>query len=606
MKRALIVLLIVLVVLPATSAFGDEPRREDIGDLIVLHLYGSYREMGRQQAELLGPNLRDVYEYQLADYRRLVSEAGLGGFLFNGIYMPIYNGLATVREDSGLHEEMAGMASVLGVPPRNVMRALLSLAAGSTVFAATRSATADGQALIGRNVDWGDAFTRRRPVVSIYHPDGDDLDYIFVGWPLVGLPTVGVNEAGLAISLNFFVSEPQVSLFFPSWPHRRALQKARTVEEAIKIIATPRRRGISAFLVLADASGEIAMVECTPNKYTVFRPECEAPGGGTPEGDWFAQANHARTAEMIPFDRYRHPDSFSRRAAMENAVQRHLGNLTPEIAVEILRDRSGERFANASTVANLNVLNSAVVHPASKTLWHSTTMQPHASFGSFVPFTLDSNADQPTFTAAEALASGALDAEAEEIRATRDVLELHRTGKFQEAREAWDAVLSKELATLNPRRLALGSAVTRDTLGDNEGAYAALEPAVDPEAPFDVRGIALVSRGILADRLGRRESAKEHYEEALKHFAAQPEFTAFAHSEQIAKDGLKRPQGKTPLPIGRGIRACRNNVTRMRRSFQILAGALFNDITIYQLTKSGLALQATVKGTKYWKDDDLN
>lgn len=29
-------------------------------------------------------------------------------------------------------------------------------------------------------------------------------------------------------------------------------------------------------------------------------------------------------------------------------------------------------------------------------------------------------------------------------------------------------------------------------------------------------------------------------------------------------------------------------------------------ITIYQLTKTGLALQATVKGTKYWKDGDLN
>ena len=34
--------------------------------------------------------------------------------------------------------------------------------------------------------------------------------------------------------------------------------------------------------------------------------------------------------------------------------------------------------------------------------------------------------------------------------------------------------------------------------------------------------------------------------------------------------------------------------------------AMFSDITIYQLTESGLALQATVQGTKYWKDDDLN
>lgn len=33
---------------------------------------------------------------------------------------------------------------------------------------------------------------------------------------------------------------------------------------------------------------------------------------------------------------------------------------------------------------------------------------------------------------------------------------------------------------------------------------------------------------------------------------------------------------------------------------------LLDGITIYQLTQSGLALQATVKGTRYWQDDDLN
>lgn len=33
---------------------------------------------------------------------------------------------------------------------------------------------------------------------------------------------------------------------------------------------------------------------------------------------------------------------------------------------------------------------------------------------------------------------------------------------------------------------------------------------------------------------------------------------------------------------------------------------LVDNITIYQLTEAGLALQATIKGTKYWKDDALN
>jgi lipid-binding SYLF domain-containing protein len=31
-----------------------------------------------------------------------------------------------------------------------------------------------------------------------------------------------------------------------------------------------------------------------------------------------------------------------------------------------------------------------------------------------------------------------------------------------------------------------------------------------------------------------------------------------------------------------------------------------DNMTIYQLTETGLALQATVKGTKYWKDEALN
>ena len=33
---------------------------------------------------------------------------------------------------------------------------------------------------------------------------------------------------------------------------------------------------------------------------------------------------------------------------------------------------------------------------------------------------------------------------------------------------------------------------------------------------------------------------------------------------------------------------------------------LLDGVTIYQMTESGLALQATIKGTKYWKDTELN
>jgi len=36
------------------------------------------------------------------------------------------------------------------------------------------------------------------------------------------------------------------------------------------------------------------------------------------------------------------------------------------------------------------------------------------------------------------------------------------------------------------------------------------------------------------------------------------------------------------------------------------AGTIVNGVSIYQMTENGLALQATLQGTKYWPDDGLN
>jgi len=73
--------------------------------------------MGRQEAELLGPELRRVYEYQIADYNRLVDKAGLPGRLLNSTLFPLYSSLGQLGDDSSFRDEIAGMASGLGVPP---------------------------------------------------------------------------------------------------------------------------------------------------------------------------------------------------------------------------------------------------------------------------------------------------------------------------------------------------------------------------------------------------------------------------------------------------------------------------------------------------------
>jgi hypothetical protein len=423
-----------------------------------------------------------------------------------------------------------------------VLRAQFGLVAASTVFAATRSATADGGPLLGRNADWGDAGGLRRPLVSHYAPTNGDLRFLSARWPLNSLPVIGLNEAGFALSFNFFETEPLVTVMRPSWPHRRALQQARTVEDGIRIFRESSRLGISCFMVMMDAAGDLAMVECRPaSGCAVFRPE----------GDWFAQANHARTPEMQPHDLFRHPDSYSRLSGMEAAVSRHLGQLTPTTAAEILRDRTGHRYANASSVGNLFVLNAAVVQPAKGLLWHSTSIQPYAPFGAYHAFraTGEPAADVPELPADPGFASGAFAREAQAVATARRAIAFQQTGKPAAARALWDALADQDPALLDPARLALGRATTLYAMGETEAAFDALAPAVAPDAPYEVRVQGLVQRGLLRDALGRRDEAAALYKDAIALIDSQPGYSAFAELRTRAEAGLAERQSARELPI---------------------------------------------------------
>jgi hypothetical protein len=543
MARSLTILALLAALLLTrleARAQAGEPHREDHGDLIVLHVYGSYEEMGRQQAELLGPVLRRVYEAQHDEFERGLAQAGTLAAIQSRLLFPGWAWIGPSYEESGFHDEINGMAAGLGVAPADVLRALFALSgAGSTVFVATRSATADGKALIGRNVDWNDADGARRPIVVDVHPDNGDLAHLFVGWPLVGLPTVGLNEAGLAISLNFFVADSQVGMLLPQWPHRRILQKAKNVAEAIEVAQGVRLRGIAGYLALADASGDIALLECLPERCSVFRPR----------EDWFGHSNHARTPEMIPHDRYRSPDSFARRAGMEKAVLPYLGKLTPQLAAGILRDRGGARYANESTVGNLIALNSAIVHPASGTLWHSTTMQPHAPFGAYFALHVGPGepAAWPEIPADPWLDTPAAAEELDVVSQARHAIRLADDGRLEEARAIWDLLGAMD-GPLNPTRIAWERALVRWRAGELEAAYDALAPLEAEDAAFDARAHGLVARGVLADSLGRRDEALRLYALAEAHLDTHPEYTFFAPLRARIAAGRAAPLAADSLP----------------------------------------------------------
>jgi hypothetical protein len=521
----------------AAAALATEPRREDAGDLIVLHLRGSYHEMGRQQAELLGDVLREVYAFHRAEYAAQVRAGGLAARAFDALALPLWSWAGARFDASGMHQQIAGAAEVLGVPPREMLRAALALDASSTVFAATRGATADGRALLGRNVDWGDAGGLRRPLLVHFHPTNGDLAHISVAWPLNGLPTVGLNEAGFAISMNYFDTEPMFGAPLPKWPHRRALQTARSVEEGMQVFEASRPIGFAGFFVMADAQGAVAMIECRPSGCARF----------TVEGDWFAQANHARTPQMIPHDFYRSPDSSSRLAGMEAAVRRHVGALTPEIASRILRDRTGHAFANSESVGNLFVLNAVVVQPAAGLLWHSTRMQPHAPFGAYRAFSPAGDAPSaPDLPAAPELDSPAFQREAAAIAAVRRALQAQRTGRHAEARALWETAAAQADGALDPARLALARGWNLADLGELAASDAALAAADADGAPFDARLYAIAGRAALADREGRRDEALARWRTLIAAIDAHPEYTAFRALRALAEAGLDEPQLELP------------------------------------------------------------
>jgi hypothetical protein len=163
---------------------SQQPRRQDFGDLTLLDVYGSYYEMGRQQMQLLGDEGRKQFEFQCAAYKSRTT--GFRGRTFDFL-PPVGAWVESLYDDSGLIDESRGFASGIGLRGSDGLRFLLgSLPSGSTGFAATRSATADGRALIGRNVDWADGDGRLRPVLVRFHPNNGDLAYMTAGWALSG------------------------------------------------------------------------------------------------------------------------------------------------------------------------------------------------------------------------------------------------------------------------------------------------------------------------------------------------------------------------------------------------------------------------------------
>lgn len=158
----------------------------------------------------------------------------------------------------------------------------------------------------------------------------------------------GVNQHGLAVGLTFIYPRLRKPGLNAGMLTRFLLEQCSTTGEAL---AALQRLPIASAqtLTIADAAGEIAVVECNPEKVVVIRPK---------NGEVFvATANNFNAKPMLP---YRNPDiddwrSADRYQTAQSALAGNSGGFTVAFAQALLAGKYGfmcqyDRKLNADTV----------------------------------------------------------------------------------------------------------------------------------------------------------------------------------------------------------------------------------------------------------------
>jgi isopenicillin-N N-acyltransferase like protein len=254
---------------------------------------------------------------------------------------------------------------------------------GCTSFAFAGKELGAPGALLARAFDFEvDPIFDRKKAVFFVRETGK-IPFASVAWPgLVGVVS-GMNEAGLAVVVHggrageaHTRGEPVVHAL------RAVLSNAATLEQALVEL---RRRPplVSHILVLADASGRTARVERVPG----------ATDHVVPLGDAAAVTNHFHGPHAAdPKNRtvLNSTSSAARKARADELVSSAAAPVTPDMAVQLLRDRRGAggrtlELGDRDAIDALIATHGVVFQTHERRLWVS--LGPHL-LGAFVAFDL--------------------------------------------------------------------------------------------------------------------------------------------------------------------------------------------------------------------------
>ena len=144
---------------------------------------------------------------------------------------------------------------------------------GCTSFGTWGAASADSTMIIGRNFDFyvGDKFSEDK-IVAFFNPAGG-YKYMTVTWGGFTGAVSGMNEQGLAVTINAAKSGiPGAAATPVSLVAKEVLEYAKNIKEAMDILNKRKMFVSESFLIASALDNKAVIVEKTPEGLSVYDP----------------------------------------------------------------------------------------------------------------------------------------------------------------------------------------------------------------------------------------------------------------------------------------------------------------------------------------------
>lgn len=529
------------------------------GDVRLLKVAGSFREMGEQHGVLLRD---DVLAGPLPYFRSFV-ERILRGSLGGGarlawplLQRTVGRGIArnlpafatdTLRglaEGAGLEWQAALDAATMpdafvwlvarinqlsGRGPAVAHRLALGIELGCTSAVAWGDATADGKLLHARNFDYHGVECWPRTKALVIHEPDDGMRYVSAaaaGVPLGGI--TAMNEAGLTLAVHQHMFSTGAAL--GGMPigvvGDMVMREARDLDEAQRILEAHRPIGAWTYIVTDGRRREVLCFEENPKRRAARR--FGGAGGTFGYANIYLDPDLGATESNLFGSYWRH--NLGRHTRVNGLLEERAGSLDPQGMAEILGD-AGVACRVSDSIAMVLTTGSVVFCPEDGWVWMGTGDTP-TSHGTFEPFSLGE--ERPAPEAGKLHVGGDIPVE------RRDAFDHFRRAYVQavdhEDRAAALAELERatQLDAGEPLYHFLAGLLALAT-GDAAAAEARFDAALDRGHPHAERVASFhLWRGRARDVLGRRDAAVADYRACLGYYADPPVHAA-------ARRNLRRP-----------------------------------------------------------------